>query len=194
MIFKPQKILLLNTVILWGHYPATPYWESVSSRTIRGITGTDKDIDYRGDGTSRAELLNQNHISTIVRHPKGGYQLLGGRSLSTDPKFAFFKRSRVANVFARTIIDQMQWAVDQNITRRYLEIVVDSMNKWIRREVALEHIAGGRCWVDASVNTAESMESGAVIFDYDFSDFGEAERVTFRARINNGYLSEIIPV
>ena len=177
-----------------GIVAATPWWESASSRVIRGITGTARDIDYRGDGTSRAELLNQNHVATVVRHPKGGYKLLGGRSLSTDPKFAFFKRARVMNVFARTIIDQMQWAVDKNITRRYFEMVTDSMNKWIRREVALEHIAGGRCWVEPGVNTPESMEAGEVIFDYDFVEYGEAERVTFRAHINNGYLAEIVPV
>ena len=125
-----------------GLVVATPWWESASSRVIRGITGTARDIDYRGDGTSRAELLNQNGIATVVRHPKGGRKLLGGRGLGTDPKFVFFKRSRVMNVFARTIIDQMQWAVDKNITRRYFEMVVDSTNKWIRREVSLEHIAG----------------------------------------------------
>ena len=177
-----------------GIVAATPWWESASSRVIRGITGTARDIDYRGDGTSRAELLNQNHITTIVRHPKGGYKLLGGRSLSTDPKFAFFKRARVMNVFARTIIDQMQWAVDKNITRRYYEAVVDSMNKWIRHEVALEHIAGGRCWVEAKLNTPEAQEGGDVYFDYDFVEYGEAERVHFRAHINNGYLADIVPV
>ncbi len=177
-----------------GIVAATPWWESASSRVMRGITGTAKDIDYRGDGSSRAELLNQNHIATVVRHPKGGYKLLGGRSLSADPKFAFFKRSRVMNVFARSIIDQMQWAVDKNITRRYFEMVTDSMNKWIRREMSLGHIAGGRCWVEPGLNTAESMEGGDAIFDYDFVEYGEAERVTFRAHINNGYLADIVPV
>lgn len=177
-----------------GLLAATPWWESASSRVMRGITGTARDIDYRGDGTSRAELLNQNHVATVVRHPKGGHKLLGGRSLAADPKFAFFKRARVMNVFARTIMDQMQWAVDKNITRRYFEMVVDSMNKWIRREVALEHIAGGRCWIEPGLNTAESMEGGEAIFDYDFVEYGEAERVTFRAHINNGYLADIVPV
>jgi phage tail sheath protein FI len=73
-------------------------------------------------------------------------------------------------------------------------MVVDSMNKWIRREVALEHIAGGRCWIEPGLNTAESMEGGEAIFDYDFVEYGEAERVTFRAHINNGYLADIVPV
>jgi len=178
-----------------GIVAATPWWQSASSRVMRGITGTARDIDYRGgDGTSRAELLNQNHIATIVRHPNGGRQLLGGRSLSTDPKFAFFKRARVMNVFARTIVKEMQWAVDQNITRRYFERVTDSMNKWIRRQVALEHIAGGRCWVEANLNTPEAQEGGDVYFDYDFVEFGEAERVYFRAHINNGYLVNTVPV
>ncbi len=161
---------------------------------MRGITDTARDIDYRGDGTSRAELLNQNGIATVVRHPNGGRKLLGGRSLSADPKFIFFKRARVMNVFARTIIDQMQWAVDRNITRRYFEMVTDSMNKWIRRQVQLEHIAGGRCWVEPDLNTPEAMEAGEALFDYDFVDFGEAERVKFRAHINNGYLVDVAPV
>lgn len=177
-----------------GIVAGTPWWESASSRIMRGTTGPARDVDYRGDGTSRAELMNQNGIATVVRHPQGGFKLLGGRSLSADPKFRFFKRARVMNVFARTILDQMQWSVDKNITRRYFEAVTDSMNKWIRREVALEHIAGGRCWVEPGLNTAESMEGGEGIFDYDFVEFGEAEKVTFRAHINNGYLASVVPV
>ena len=177
-----------------GIVAATPWWESASSRTIRGTIGPVKDIDYRGDGTSRAELMNQNHISTVVLHPNGGRKLLGGRSLGADQKFAFFKRMRVMNVFARTIIDQQQYAVDKNITRRYFEIVTESMNKWIRRQVALEHIAGGNCWVRPDLNTPQAQEAGEAIFDYDFVEFGEAERVTFRAHINNGYLVSVVPV
>ncbi|MFV1530523.1 MULTISPECIES: phage tail sheath subtilisin-like domain-containing protein [unclassified Phaeobacter] len=190
-----QEVIEPCSARVAGIIAATPWWQSVSSRKMYGINGLAKDIDYRGgDGTSRAELLNQNHAATVVRHPKGGYKLLGGRGLGTDPKFVFFKRARVMNVFARTILDQMQWAVDRNMTRRYFESVVDSMNKWIRHEVALEHIAGGRCWVNEKLNTPESMESGAAYFDYDFVEYGEAERITFTAHINNGYLANILPV
>jgi len=190
-----QYVIEPNSARVAGIIAATPWWESASSRKIYGINGPAKDIDYRGgDGTSRAELLNQNHVGTVVRHPKGGYKLLGGRGLGTDPKFIFFKRARVINVFARTILDQMQWAVDRNMNRRYYESVVDSMNKWIRRETELEHIAGGRCWIEPGVNTPETQEGGDAFFDYDFVEYGEAERVTFRAHINNGYLANILPV
>lgn len=177
-----------------GIVAETPWWESASSRVVRGTLGSVKDIDYRGDGTSRAELLNGSHVACVVRHPKGGHILLGGRGLGTDPKFIFFKRGRVMNVIARTIIDQMQWTVDKNITRRYYEMVTDSVNKWLRREAALEHIAGGRCWVRADLNTPEAMEAGQVVFDYDFVEYGEAEQVTFRMHINNGYLASIVLV
>ncbi len=183
-----------SSALVAGVIAATPWWESVSNRTVRGLTGIARDVDYRGDGTSRAELLNKAGIGAIVRHPKGGWKLLGGRSMGNDPKFIFFKRARVMNVFARTIMDQMQWAVDKNITRRYFEAVTESMNKWIRREVALEHIAGGRCWVNPEVNTPDAMEAGQVVFDYDFVEYGEAEQVTFRMHINNGYLVDIVPV
>lgn len=178
-----------------GIVAATPWWESASSRNIYGITGIARDIDYRGgDGTSRAELLNKSHVTTIVRHPKGGFKLFGGRGLSADPKFAFFKRARVINVFNRTIMDQMQWAVDKNMTRRYYETVADSVNKWLRREIAAEHIAGGKCWVNPKLNTPEAMEAGDAFFDYDFVEYGEAEKITFTAHINNGYLADVVPV
>ena len=177
-----------------GIIAATPWWESISNRVMYGITGTSRDIDYLGDGTSRAELLNQNGIGTIVRHPKGGWKLLGGRSMSADPKYAFFKRARVLNVIGRTLKDQMQWAVDKNITRRFFEAVSEGVNKWMRHETELEHLAGGRCWVEAELNTPEQQEAGSSYFDVDFTEYGEAEQVTFRLHFNNGYLADVTPV
>lgn len=177
-----------------GIIAATPWWESISNRVMEGITGASRNIDYLGDGASRAELLNQNGIGTIVRHPKGGWKLLGGRSMSADPKFAFFKRARVLNVIGRTIKDQMQWAVDKDIKRRFFEAVSESVNKWMRHEVELEHLAGGRCWVEPGLNTPEQQEAGSSYFDVDFTEYGEAEQVTFRLHINNGYLADVIPV
>lgn len=173
-----------------GVFAVTGWWESMSGKRVR-IEGVAEDIDYTGDGTSRAEMLNENGIATFVRHRKGGWKLMGGRGMSGDQKYAFFKRSRMINTIARTLLDQMEWATDLNMTRRWYEGVCESMKKWYRRETELEHLAGGDCWVNPELNTPEAQEAGKAVFDHDTTDYGEAEGITFRLSINNGYLEDV---
>ena len=60
--------------------------------------------------------------------------------------------------------------------------------------MGLGAILGGRCWPTPELNTKESLEDGQVYFDFDFTPPPPAERVTFRSRLTNDYLEEILPV
>lgn len=72
-------------------------WWSPSNQEINGIIGTARAIDFAmGDANCRANLLNENNITTIIRQQ--GFRLWGNRTLSVDPKWAFLCVVRTADM------------------------------------------------------------------------------------------------
>lgn len=169
------------------------FWHSPSNREIYGITGVARPIDFSlGDANSRANLLNENEVTTIIQ--RDGYRLWGNRSLSADPKWAFLKRRRIADMLAQSIQEAHFSAVDLNLTGGFYERVLDGVNEYGDRMVNLEAIAGFKCWLDPELNTKEAQDDGKSYFNYDWVDYGTNEHMTFRAMINNNYLTSVVPI
>jgi uncharacterized protein len=169
------------------------YWWSPSNRTIAGITGTARAIDFAfGDANSRANLLNEQEVATIIQ--EDGFRFWGNRTCSNDPKYAFITHVRVSDIIADSILASHLWAVDRNATRTYFDDVVEGVNNYMHGMKLQQAIAGGSCWVDHDLNSPDKMAAGEVYFDYDFSIHGIAESLTFRAHLVNDYLAEVLPV
>lgn len=167
------------------------FWWSPSNRLMNGIVGTGREVDFTlGDTSSRANLLNENEVATIIR--QDGFKLWGNRTCSDDPKWAFLSVVRTADMINDSILRGHMWAVDRNITRTYLEDVTQSVNNYLARLTALGAILGGKCWPSVGLNTPSSIEAGQVYFDFDFTPPYPAERVTFRSRMVNNYVEEIL--
>lgn len=168
------------------------FWHSPSNRLINGITGIARPIDFTlGDTTSRANILNENEVTTIIQ--RDGYRLWGNRSLTADPKWAFLKRRRIADMLAESVLQNHFWAVDRNIDRTYIEDVTDGVNAYGRHMINVGALVGFNCWPDPDLNSPEQLEAGKVYFNYNWVETPTAEHITFRAMINNGYLSEVLP-
>ncbi|WP_375616735.1 phage tail sheath subtilisin-like domain-containing protein [Bartonella sp. AP58NXGY] len=166
------------------------FWHSPSNKVINGIVGTARPIDFFiGDRSSRANLLNEQNITTIIR--ENGYRLWGNRTLSSDTKFAFLSVVRTADMINDAILRGHLWAVDRNIKKTYMHDVSESVNAYLRDLKAQGAILGGRCTPDLELNTASAIESGRVYFNVEFTPTTPAEHITFRSRIVNDYLEEI---
>lgn len=167
------------------------FWWSPSNRVINGIIGVARPIDFDlGDRSSRANILNENEVTTIIR--EDGFRLWGNRTASSDPKWAFLNVVRTADIIGESILRAHLWAVDRNITRTYLEDVAEGVNAFLRELEALGAILGGRCWPDPDLNTPETLAAGKVYFNFDFTPPAPAEQVTFRAILTNDYYEDII--
>jgi phage tail sheath protein FI len=166
------------------------FWWSPSNNEIAGIEGTARAIDFTlGDYTSRANLLNEAKIATIIREQ--GFRLWGNRTLATDPKYAFLSVRRTADMVNESILRGHLWAVDRCITATYLEEVQESVREYLRSLVARGAILGGDVWVDPDLNTPTSIASGQVFFDFEFTPCFPAERVTFRSHLVNSYVVDL---
>lgn len=168
------------------------FWHSPSNRVINGITGIARPIDFTlGDANSRANLLNESEVATIIQ--RDGFRLWGNRSCSSDAKWAFIKRRRIADMVNESIQQAHFWAVDRNITRTYLEDLVDGVKAYGRHLVSVGALVDFDCWADPDLNTPEQLEAGRVFIDFDWVETPTAEHITFRSTINNGYLEQVLP-
>ena len=163
------------------------YWTSPSNRQILGIAGAARVVDFiLGDIASSANLLNAAEVATIIRSPLGGYRLWGNRTCSVDPKWAFLPVVRTADAINDALLRSHLWAIDRNLTKTYVEDVVEGVNDFLRRLIAQGAILSGRCWADPARNTAAERDAGRVYFDFEFDPPAPAERITFRSRLTTG--------
>lgn len=166
------------------------FWHSPSNKLVNGITGTARPVDFRlGDASSRANLLNEQEVATIVRET--GFRLWGNRTTSADPKFAFLSVRRTADIIADSLQRAHLWAVDRNITRTYVEEVTDSVNGYLRTLRDLGAIINGECWADEDLNTPATIAQGKIYFNFDFTPPYPAEHVIFRSHLVDTYITEI---
>ena len=166
------------------------FWWSPSNNEIAGIEGTSRAIDFTlGDYTSRANLLNEAKIATIVREQ--GFRLWGNRTLAMDPLYAFLSVRRTADMVNESILRGHLWAVDRCITATYLEEVMESVRGYLRSLKARGAILGGDVWVDPDLNSPTSIANGQVFFDFEFTPPYPAERVTFRSHLVNSYVVDL---
>lgn len=167
------------------------FWWSPSNNVINGIVGTAREIDFTlGDANSRANLLNEQEVATIIR--QDGFRLWGNRTCSDDPKFAFISVVRTADIINDSILRNHLWAVDRNINRSYLEDVTQGVNDYLATLKGIGAILGGVCYPSPGLNTPESIAAGRVFFSFDFTPPFPAERVTFRSKLVNDYVEEIL--
>ena len=167
------------------------FWWSPSNQEIYGIVGTARPVDFTlGDANCRANFLNENEVTTIIRQE--GYRLWGNRSCSSDPKWAFLSVRRTADLINDSLLRAHMRAVDRNITRTYLDDVVESVNAYLAHLKALGAILGGECYPDPELNTPANIAQGKVYFDFDFTPPYPAERIVFRSHLINDYIKELI--
>lgn len=166
------------------------WWWSPSNREINGIQGTARPIDFKmGDANSRANLLNEKKIGTIIR--QDGFRTWGNRTLSSDQKWAFLCVVRTADIIADSLQAAHLWAVDRGITKNYVNDVTESVNAYLRYLTNIGAILGGSCWADPDLNTADVIASGKIFFDFDFTPVYPAEHITFRSHLVNDYIKSI---
>lgn len=166
------------------------WWWSLSNQEINGIQGTVRAIDFKmGDYTSRANLLNEKNVATIIR--QNGFRWWGNRSLSSDPKWAFLCVRRTADIIADSLTAAHLWAVDRGITKNYVTDVVEGVNAYLRYLTNIGAILGGSCWADPDLNTPDQIAQGKIYFDFDFTPVYPAEHITFRSHLVNDYIKDI---
>nr|CAH7732152.1 unnamed protein product [Callosobruchus chinensis]CAH7732360.1 unnamed protein product [Callosobruchus chinensis]CAH7740166.1 unnamed protein product [Callosobruchus chinensis] len=161
------------------------FWHSPSNKEINGIVGTSRPIDFTlGNTNCRANHLNENEVTTIIH--QNGYRLWGNRTCSNDSKWAFLSVRRTADLINDSLLRAHLWAVDRNITKTYIDDVIEGMNSYLASLKAQGAIISGKCYATPELNTPTNIASGKVYFDFEFTPPYPAEQITFRSHLVSG--------
>lgn len=168
------------------------WWTSPSNQPLLGVRKLKRPIDYNpGDANSRAQLLNDLPISTVIRYG-GGFTFWGNRLPATaNPAFKFMSVRRIADQLEDSIQESFFWAVDKNITKNFLSSVADRVNGFIRTQVAQGALIGGLCYPDGELNNPDEISQGHVYFNVKFTPPYPAEEVFFNFQLTNEYLTTL---
>ena len=165
----------------------TGWHKTLSNVGVNGVTGISADVSWDlQDPATDAGLLNENDITTLIRH--NGFKFWGSRTCSDDPLFAFESYTRTAQVLADTIAEGQEWAIDGTLTPSLTRDIIESINAKLRSMTTQGYLLGGECWFDAKVNAKEELKSGKLYIDYDYTPVPPLENLLLRQRITDRYL------
>ncbi len=166
------------------------FWVSPSNAVINGITGPARSVDFQlNNPNTRANLLNKNGLWTIIQDD--GFRLWGDRTWSDDPKWAFLNVRRTADMINDSIAREHRWAVDRNITKNYVDSVLEGVNNYLRHLKTIGAIVNGEAWADPDFNTPDQIAQGKVYFHFKFTAYRPAEQITFYSQETTEFLIEI---
>lgn len=163
--------------------------KTLSNVVLNGPVGISKDVyfDLQSSETD-ASILNEGNVTTLVN--MNGFRLWGSRTCSTDELFRFESAVRTAHVLADTIAEGHFEFVDKPLHPSLVKDIIEGINARFRSLKAQGYILDGKCWFDAEVNTTESLKSGKLIIDYDYTPVPPLEDLGFRQRITDRYYSD----
>lgn len=167
------------------------FWWSPSNQEIAGIVGTSRQIDFNlYDGTSRGQLLNAAKVATIAQ--VNGWRLMGNRTATVDPNWAFLSVRRTADMVYESVEKAHQWALDRPFSAQLLRDIRDGVAAYLRSLEARGALLGSRVWIDEELNTEATLKAGQLFIDFDLEPPAPLERLTFRAHRNGDYYEELI--
>lgn len=167
----------------------TGWHKTLSNVPVNGVTGISKDVFWQLQSMDTdAGYLNSNEITTLIQ--RDGFRFWGSRTCSVDPLFAFENYTRTAQVIADTMAEGHLWAVDKPLHPSLARDIVEGINAKFRDLKNQGYFIDASCWFDPFVNSKETLKSGRLILDYDYTPVPPLEDLTLRQRITDRYFSD----
>jgi phage tail sheath protein FI len=174
---------------------ANGYWWSPSNMQIEGVLGPDVSI-YSSivDPNADSNNLNAAGIVTVFTGYGTGPRLWGNRSAAYPTSTApdqFISIRRTMDVIEESAQLAMMQFLDQPITNALIDLVVASVNAFLRTLIARGALVNGTCSYNPAENPASAIAAGQLVFDLDVMPPPPTERITFNVFIDSSLLSSL---
>ena len=153
----------------------------------------------RSDGTNcyfgrdEANDLNGAGIVTVLR--QDGWRLWGNRTAiypsSSDPKDCWLNVRRMFDYVKAALVLNFQSRIDEPITRRNIESVVNSVNTYLNGLVSAGAILGGQVAFLEEDNSETDLMDGKLNFRCYFTPPSPAREINFNLEYDRSYLSTV---
>lgn len=168
----------------------TGWHKTLSNVGVNGVTGISEDVFFDlQNPASDATYLNSKEITTLIN--KNGFRFWGSRTCSDDPLFAFENYTRTAQIIADTVADGHMWAVDKPIYPSLIKDIIEGINAKFREMKTSGYIIDANAWYDENANTKDTLKSGKLYIDYDYTPVPPLEDLQFKQRITDRYLANL---
>jgi phage tail sheath protein FI len=168
---------------------AQGWHKSLSNVPVNGPTGMSRGVFFDLQSpASDATLLNDGNVTTLIR--KQGFRFWGNRTCSTEEAFSFETATRTAHVLADTMAEGHFEFIDKPLTPGLVKDILEGINSRLRSLKAGGYILDGRAWIDYEVNTTETLKTGKLTIDYDYTPLPPLEDLGFRQRITDRYYAD----
>lgn len=163
--------------------------KTLSNIAVNGVTGLSRDVSFDlMSPNSDAGVLNAGDVTTLVH--MNGYRFWGSRTCSDDPLFAFESATRTGQVLADTIAEAMAFYVDKPMHPSIVRDIVESINAKFRSLVQQGYLIGATAWYDENLNTPETLASGELRIDYDYTPVPPIENLKLYQHITTAYFAD----
>lgn len=156
-----------------------------SNMIVKGIGGTSRAIQYAtSDVNSEHNLLNKKQIGTIVN--SNGYRFLGTDTCDiTDSDNRFINAVRGGDALDDALEAGIQWALDRNITKTFVEDVKATVQGFIDNKIAQgDLLPGSKVIADPELNSPTAYAQGQVYFNYDYAIPTPAVDIVITRKVN----------
>lgn len=141
-----------------------------------------------------ANYLNENGIVTSLNF-NNGWVCWGNRTAAypgtTDIKDAFIPVRRMFDWIGNTLTLTFWSKLDNPLSPRQVNTIVESANAWLAGLTAQGFIAGGRVEFLESDNPITSLMDGKAVFSVKIAPYSPNEAITFRQEYDVNYLSTL---
>lgn len=186
---KPASPSIVGTQVWLDNNKGFHY--SPSNKVLTDIGGVSRPIDFTmGDPDCEANVLNEDHINTIIH--EGGWRSWGNRTTSIDTNWIFASSRRIADAIDDSILAAALPWIDEPLRPAIITSIVESVNGYLRVLQREGAIVGGKAWFDPDRNTAAELKLGHLHVEYDREPAAPIERLTYGARRNQTYYSTLV--
>jgi len=163
--------------------------KSISNVPVAGVTGISRDVHWDlQDPNTDAGLLNAGDVTTLIN--SNGYKFWGSRSCSADPVFQVETATRTAQILADTIAEAQEIYIDKPLHPTLVRDLLESINAKFRELVYAGYLIGASAWYDAGANASESLASGQLVIDFDYTPVPPLESLQLNQRITDRYFAD----
>ena len=163
-------------------------WESPGNQ-VTYAADVSRTVEYNIlDKSTEGDLLNRYGICYYARTTKGGFSLLGNRSITGK----FISYVGLEHALARKLMGAAQLVMARNLTLSFMKQEVEKIDTWLQTLVADETIPGGSVYLDPERNSVESYKNGTWYIVIDYGRYAPNEHMVYKLNAADSVIEEFL--
>jgi phage tail sheath protein FI len=165
-------------------------WESPGKgRMGVNIEGLQRHIDYNLlDKTTNGDLLNRYGVSYFARTSRGGYSLIGNRTVSGR----FVSQVGLEHTIIRKLLDTTEEGMAENLTKTFMDQRVSLINDFLSGLQMEEALIGARVYLHPTLNSVDNYRNGEWHIAINYAGYSPNEHVVYHLNEDTGIVESFL--